>query len=83
MERTALSLIEHGSELNALDEKDGQTPLAVAVKNGRIGMVRLLLKQGADPELADWPWARPHALAEETGDAAIAEAIRRHGRNGH
>lgn len=82
MERMALSLIEHGSELNALDEKDGQTPLAVAVKNGRIGMVRLLLKQGADPELADWPWARPHAIAEETGDAAIAEAIRRHGRNG-
>ena len=80
-EANARSFIEHGARVNALDEKDGQTPLAVAVKNGRIGMVQLLLKQGADPELADWPWTRPLSIAEETGDTAIAEVIRRHGRN--
>lgn len=81
-EANARSFIERGAQVNALDEKDGQTPLAVAVNNGRIGMVRLLLKQGADPELADWPWTRPLTIAEEAGDTATAEAIRRHGRNG-
>ena len=81
-EATARSLIELGARVNALDEKDGQTPLAVAVKNGRTGMVRLLLKHGADPDLADWPWTRPLSLAEETGNTAIAEVIRRHVRGG-
>lgn len=81
-EANARSLIEHGAGVNALDEKEGQTPLAVAVKNGRTGMVRLLLKHGADPDLADWPWTRPLSIAAETGNAAIAEAIRRHVRGG-
>ncbi len=79
-EANARSLIEHGALVNALDEKDGQTPLAVAVKNGRIEMVRLLLKHGAAPDLVDWPWTRPLVIAEETGNTAIAEVIRRHGR---
>ena len=79
-EASARSLIERGAWVNALDEKDGQTPLAVAVKNGRIGMVRMLLKHGADPDLADWPWTRTLSIAEETGNTARAEVIRRHGR---
>ena len=65
--------------MNALDEKDGQTPLAVAVKHGQAGMVQLLLKHGADPNLADWPWTRPLVIAEETGNTAVADVIRRHG----
>ena len=77
-ETNARIFIEHGAQVNALDEKEGQTPLAVAVRNGRIGMVRLLLNQGADPELADWPWTRPFSIAEETGDAAATDVIRRH-----
>ena len=78
LERTALSLIERGARVNALDEKEGRTPLAVAVKNDQGGMIRLLLEHGADPELADWPWTRPLAVAEELGNAAIADVIRRH-----
>ncbi len=77
-EANARCFIEHGARVNALDEQDGRTPLAVAVKNGRIGMVRLLLKHGADPELADWPWTRPLSIAEETGNAATADVIQRH-----
>lgn len=75
-EANARILIEHGALVNALDEKDGQTPLAVAVKNGQTSMVRLFLKEGADPDLADWPWTRPLSIAEETGNTAIAELIR-------
>ena len=81
-EANARSLIQHGARVDALDEKDGQTPLAVAVKHGQIGMVRLLLKHGADSDLADWPWTRPLSIAEETGNTAIAEEIRRHVRKG-
>lgn len=81
-EANARSLIQHGARVDALDEKDGQTPLAVAVKHGQIGMVRLLLKHGADSDLADWPWTRPLSIAQETGNTAIAEEIRRHVRKG-
>ena len=78
-EANARSFIEHGAQVNALDEKEGQTPLAVAVKHGQAGMVQLLLKHGADPNLADWPWTRPLVIAEETGNTAVADVIRRHG----
>ena len=81
-EANARSFIQHGARVDALDEKDGQTPLAVAVKHGQIGMVRLLLKHGADSDLADWPWTRPLSIAQETGNTAIAEEIRRHVRKG-
>ena len=81
-EANARSLIEHGARVNALDEKDGQTPLAVAVKNGQTGMVRLLLKHGADPDLADWPWTRPIVIAEEKGDVGIVELIWQSGDEG-
>ena len=81
-EATARSLIELGARVNALDEKEGQTPLAVAVKNGQTGMVRLLLKHGADPDLADWPWTRPTVIAEERGDEGIVELIRQSGDEG-
>ena len=78
-EETARSLIELGAIVNTLDEKDGQSPLAVAVKNSQIGMVRLLLEHGADPKQADWPWTRPISIAEDMGDSSITEEIRKYG----
>ena len=75
-EATAQSLIELGALVNTLDEKDGQSPQAVAVKNSQIGMVRLLLKNGADPNVADWPWTRPLSIAEEDGHEGIIELLR-------
>lgn len=72
----ARSLIERGASVNVLDEKEGRTPLAVAVEHGRTGMVRLLLEHGADPDLADWPWSRPIAIAAEKGEEEIFKLIR-------
>ena len=73
---TARSLIELGASVNVLDEKDGRTPLAVAVEHSQTGMVRLLLEHGADPGLADWPWTLPLAIAAEKGEDEITELIR-------
>ena len=77
-EETARSLIELGAMVNMLDEKDGQSPLAVAVKNSQIGMVRLLLEHGADLNVADWPWTRPVSIAEEDGNEVVIELLRQY-----
>ncbi len=74
-EETAQSLIELGAMVNIPDEKDGQSPLAVAAKNRQIGMVRLLLEHGADPNVADWPWTRPLSIAEEEGNEGVIELL--------
>lgn len=73
---TARPLIERGAVVNAIDEKEGRTPLAVAVAHGQTGMVRLLLAHSADPDLADWPWSRPLAIAAEQGEDEIMKLIR-------
>ncbi len=77
-EKTAQTLIELGASVNVLDEKEGWAPLAVAVKNSRIGMVRLLLEHGADPDQADWPWTRPLTMAEEIDNKGITELLRQY-----
>jgi hypothetical protein len=42
-------LIENGTNIEAIDEEDTSTPLAWATKQGRTGMVALLLDKGANP----------------------------------
>ena len=42
-------LITHGAPVNAAD-KNGQTPLLEAAEHGTPGMVKVLLRSGADPE---------------------------------
>jgi|GEM_PF-1714469 ankyrin repeat protein len=76
---TAEAFLTGGSEVNVLDEKEGRTPLAVAVQNGQTAMVHLLLDRGADPNLADWPWTRPLAIAIEVDHAVLADILRQHG----
>jgi ankyrin repeat protein len=41
------------SKLNEIDEEEGLTPLIAAVMYGRIDMVKILLKSGANPNIAD------------------------------
>lgn len=57
--------IDHGANLNAIDEEFRSTPLGYAAKYGQTRMVEYLLQRGADPALPlDPAWAQPLAWAK-------------------
>jgi hypothetical protein len=75
MEKAGL-LLDHGADVNALDEEFRSAPLGFAARWGRREMVRLLLERGADPNAAAASWATPLAWAEKKGHHAIAADLR-------
>lgn len=69
--------LEHGADIDAIDEQHCTTPLGWAAKAGRAEMVEFLLEKGADPKLpADKPWARPRAWAEKRGHEAVLKLLK-------
>jgi ankyrin repeat protein len=80
---TASIFIEHGADLHARDEDICSTPLGWAAKFGKTGMVELLLKSGAKPnlpdDLPDLAWATPLAWATRRGHSEIVELLKQHG----
>jgi ankyrin repeat protein len=75
----AASFIEHGADVNAVDEENSTTPLGYAAKHGHREMVEFLLEEGANPDLpAEHAWARPHAWAERRGHAEVAALLAGH-----
>ena len=46
-------LVEHGADINVRSDSDGDTPLMYVSRLGRVVIVKLLLKLGADPNLMD------------------------------
>lgn len=67
----AALLLDHGADINAIDEAYLSTPLAMAARWGRTEMVRLLLDNGAQKDLAGAPWALPLAWARSRGHSEI------------
>ncbi len=60
----ALLVIEHGADLDALDDEFRGTPLAWAAAEGHEETARMLLEHGANPNLpVDLPQATPMARA--------------------
>jgi uncharacterized protein len=74
MARAAL-LIEHGADINAIDEEYCTTPLGMAARWRHKEMVALLLKAGADPRKAGAAWAAPLAWAQRKGHSEIARML--------
>ena len=72
----ATLLLDHGADIDAIDDEYRSTPFGVAARWGRKEMVELLLERGADPTAAGAPWATPLAWAERKGHRRIIELLR-------
>ena len=75
----ATILLDHGADLNVIDDLLQSTPLGWAVRWGKHELARLYLERGADPTLAGADWATPLAWAQKKGDEAAADLISRYG----
>lgn len=53
----------------------GQTALHLAVRHGRVPMVRLLLEQGADPDAQDHAGTTPLISACDRGHISIVRIL--------
>jgi ankyrin repeat protein len=71
----ATLLLDHGADIDAIDDEYRSTPLGVAARWGRVEMVNLLLERGADPTLAGAAWATPLAWAENRDHSAIVAKL--------
>jgi ankyrin repeat protein len=56
-------LIDHGADLDAIDEEYHSTPLGMAARWGNEAMVKLLLKSGSDTSRSGATWSTPLAWA--------------------
>ena len=64
-------LIDHGADIDPIDEEYRSTPLGFAVRWGQREMVGFLLERGADVNKSGAPWATPLAWARKRGRAEI------------
>ena len=71
--------IQHGAEVNAIDEEDRSTPLGIAAREGDARLVKLLLENRANPNTAGADWATPLAWAQRRGNDQVAAILREHG----
>ena len=63
----ARMLLNHGADINAIEDKLKSTPLGWAARFGQKKLAEFLLERGADPNLAGAPWGTPLAWAEKKG----------------
>jgi hypothetical protein len=68
-------LIEHGADINAVEEEYQSTPLGMAVRWGHKDMVAYLLQQGADPNKSGAAWSAPLAWAKKKGFSDIESTL--------
>lgn len=68
-------LLDHGANIDAIDDEYSSTPLGLAARRGQREMVSFLLERGADPDLAAAPWATPLAWASKRGYADVIATL--------
>jgi len=71
-------LLDHGADLNVIDELLQSTPLGWAVRWERYELAQLYLDRGADPELAGADWATPLAWADKKSNPDLTNLIQRY-----
>lgn len=68
-------LISRGAEVNRKNNGTGGTPLMAAAEMGRLGTVKVLLENGADPCLTDKVGHTAEGLTKEYHHSDIAEYL--------
>jgi ankyrin repeat protein len=64
-------LLDHGADINAVDEEYRSTPLGFAARWGQRETVAFLIECGADPNKSDAVWSTPIAWARKKSHAEI------------
>jgi ankyrin repeat protein len=72
-------LLDHGADIDAVDEEYRSTPLGFAARWGQREMAALLLERGADPNKSGAAWSTPLAWAQKKGHAELASDLRKAG----
>ena len=75
-------LLDHGADIDLIDDEYRSTPLGVAARRGQSVMVELLLQRGADPSAAGASWATPLEWARKKGHGDIEATLRQAGAHG-
>jgi hypothetical protein len=68
-------LLDHGAELDVIEDEYRSTPLGLAARWGRRPLVELLLSRGANPNAAGAAWSTPLAWARKKGHAEIERML--------
>jgi choline dehydrogenase-like flavoprotein len=68
-------LLDHGADINAVDEEYRSTPLGLAARWGQREMAAFLLKKGADPNKAGARWSMPLTWAQKKGHHDLASDL--------
>lgn len=74
-------LIEHGADVNYVDDEYRSTPLGYAARWGHVAMVKLLLESGADPNKSGASWSTPLAWARKQRRADVEKVLHDAGAN--
>ncbi len=75
----ARMLLDHGAEIEAIDEEYRSTPLGFAARWGKREVAELLLERGADPNRSGAAWSTPLAWARKKGHPEVSELLRAKG----
>ncbi len=71
----AEALLEHGADIDAVDDEYRSTPLALAARAGQTDMVTWLIERGADVNKAGATWATPLCWARKNGHEEIVSKL--------